>query len=141
MQSKTSTLEIAERWNSRQRRRGAAFTAALVLACAGLGAAPASADNELRNGFEDQIGRLLAVQAFHVGRVALFGGHLGHHDYRTHEISQPIVEVHYHPGSRGPCSAVHERVVYHDHRRLSRRERHRARAYRHSRRHHRRWHY
>jgi hypothetical protein len=46
---------------------------AALAACAafGLAAAPAAAGNEFKNAFEDQLGRLLAVEVFHAGHVIL----------------------------------------------------------------------
>ena len=37
-------------------------------------AAPARAGGEFRDGFEDQLGRLVALEVFHVGHVLLTGG-------------------------------------------------------------------
>jgi hypothetical protein len=61
----------------RTRKLCASALAALGVALAGatLSASPAQARNEFENGFEDQMGRLLAVEAFHVGRVILGGGY------------------------------------------------------------------
>ncbi len=39
-----------------------------------LGAVPARANNDFANGFEDQMGRLLALEAFQIGRLVLSSG-------------------------------------------------------------------
>lgn len=53
-----------------------AFALATLAAAAGLLAAgPAHARNEFENGFEDEIGRILAHEAAYVGRSILSGGY------------------------------------------------------------------
>ena len=70
MQIHSSIPELAKHEKTRRRRGGAFTTVAAGLLCLGL-AAPASAGGEFKDGFEDQLGRLLAVHAFQVGKVAL----------------------------------------------------------------------
>ena len=55
------------------------LAAIAALACLGFVAAPAQAGGELRDAFEDQMGRLLAVEALHTGKWILSGGYYGHH--------------------------------------------------------------
>lgn len=96
MQLHSSIRNLARHEKIRRRRRGAFLTAAASLLCFGLAAAPASAGGEFKDGFEDQLGRLLAVHAFHVGKIALLAGHVSNrhgYDDRRHWS---------------------ERIVYHD---------------------------
>lgn len=58
----------------RQTRGAALAVFGLALAAIALPAAPAQARDEFENGFEDQIGRLLAFEAYRVGRVVLGAG-------------------------------------------------------------------
>ena len=62
---------------NRRRIAGRSLAALALLLCAGFAATPAQAGNEFRDGFEDQLGRLVAVEAFHMGRLILTGGHPG----------------------------------------------------------------
>ncbi|MBW2267341.1 MAG: hypothetical protein JRH16_02100 [Deltaproteobacteria bacterium] len=63
--------KAAFRW----KRWGPSVPALALAACLSLlGATPARAGNDLANGFEDQMGRLLAVEAFQFGRFLLSGG-------------------------------------------------------------------
>jgi hypothetical protein len=57
----------------RHPRRAAALFGLAISAALGLLAAPTRAENDFRNGFEDQLGRLLAFQAFHAGHAILHG--------------------------------------------------------------------
>jgi hypothetical protein len=74
---------------NRRRIAGRSLAALALLLCAGFVATPAQAGNEFRDGFEDQLGRLVAVEAFHVGRLILTGGHPG---YTTQYVS-PTLEA------------------------------------------------
>jgi len=47
------------------------FTIVAAFACVCFVAAPASAGNNLKNGFEDQLGRLLAVEVINLGHGVL----------------------------------------------------------------------
>ncbi len=78
--------------------RSAVLAFALALGAVSLPATPAQARDEFENGFEDQIGRLLAFEAYRVGRVILgghapYGGHRGdYYDYgrpRHYRYSPP----------------------------------------------------
>jgi hypothetical protein len=51
------------------------MAAALVGGATLLGASPAQARNEFKNGFEDQLGRIAAVGAVHFGLSVLSGGY------------------------------------------------------------------
>ena len=88
--------------------RRSALVALAICAALGLAAAPARAGNELKNGFEDQIGRLLAFEVFQAGRVIL-----GAPVYRTVSVVRPIPRPvypvrHWHHGHRHghgrPCN-------------------------------------
>ena len=68
---------------TRCRIAGRSLAALAVMLCAGYAATPAQAGNEFRDGFEDQMGRLVAVEAFQVGRFILSGGHPG---FATHYV-------------------------------------------------------
>ena len=72
------------------RRRAARrpLIALAVFACAALfAAAPAQAGGEFRDGFEDQLGRLAALEVFHLGHV-LLAGHAAPY-YEVHYVPQP----------------------------------------------------
>jgi hypothetical protein len=67
-----------------------------VFACAALfAAAPAQAGGEFRDGFEDQLGRLAALEVFHVGHVLLTG-----HAAPSYAVHYVPYEVHYAPPQR-----------------------------------------
>ena len=51
------------------------FTIVAAFACVCFVAAPASAGNNVKKGFEDQIGRLLAVAVMNVGHAVLIPHH------------------------------------------------------------------
>jgi hypothetical protein len=76
MQFNPSIREHARSGFLSRRIRGASLAAGAALLCLGLTASPASAGGEFKDGFEDQLGRLLAVHAFQVGKVALLAGHV-----------------------------------------------------------------
>jgi hypothetical protein len=93
----------------------AALTAvAVAIGSVAFTAAPAQARDEFENGFEDQIGRLLAFEAYRVGRVVLGGGvPYGPYDYDYGYHTPPRVERHYYyerPRYHRP------RHVHHSHR-------------------------
>ena len=67
--------------SERSKRAPRTLAAVAAVLCLGFVAAPAQAGDELRDAFEDQMGRLLAVEAFHTGKWILSGGHYGHRDY------------------------------------------------------------
>lgn len=119
----------------RTTRAPRALAAIAALACAGFIAAPAQAGGELKDAFEDQMGRLLAVEAFHTGKWILSAGHYG--PYATHD---------HHYGDR---YSKHRRGDHydrhydrHDDRHYDRRHHHRhhSHARHHAKRHHRKWH-
>jgi hypothetical protein len=59
-----------------------------VFACAALfAAAPAQAEGEFRDGFEDQLGRLAALEVFHLGHILLAGHAAPYHG--VHYVPQP----------------------------------------------------
>lgn len=96
---------------------------ALALGAVGFSAAPASARNDFQNGFEDQMGRILAFEAFHVGQVILSGGapYAYHGDGPVYEerVYYPAPPpVYYRPYYARPRS-------YHKHRDCDRVESHR----------------
>jgi hypothetical protein len=67
-----------------------------VFACAALfAAAPAQAGGEFRDGFEDQLGRLAALEVFHMGHVLLTG-----HAAPTYAVHYAPYEVRYAPQHR-----------------------------------------
>lgn len=106
--------ELSERTRSMRRKGGIAIAA--ILALMAFTAAPAQAGgNEFDDGFQDQLGRLVASEVFHLGKWVLAGGpHYVHHDYRP---------SHYEPRPhRGHGYARHYR--------------HKRRHYRHDRGHH-----
>ena len=89
------------------RRRAARrpLIALTVFACAALfAAAPAQAGGEFRDGFEDQLGRLAALEVFHMGHVLLTG-----HAASTHTVHYVPYEVRYAPQHR------HHRHYKHHH--------------------------
>ncbi len=85
---------------------------AVALGALALSAAPAQARDEFENGFEDQIGRLLAFEAYRVGSVILGGGYpyAGYHGgyarprYEEHHYYYPPQPRYYRP-----------RHIHHDH--------------------------
>jgi hypothetical protein len=79
----------------------AAVAAALLVA----GAAPARAD-DLRRGFEDQAGRLLAVEAFRFGHAVLWHAHPVVVERRVVVERHPHHREHFH-GAR--CDHRHDR--------------------------------
>jgi hypothetical protein len=95
MQIHSSIPELAKHEKTRRRRRGAFTTVAAGLLCLGL-AAPASAGGEFKDGFEDQLGRLLAVHAFQVGKVALLASRVSNRhsqhwiDGRAHRSERAV---------------------------------------------------
>lgn len=101
-----------------------AAAAALLLVA---GAAPARADHELRNGFEDQTGRLLAVEAFRLGHVVLSHAFYPHGPVVV--VRRPVV-VHRHGprcGHRGWQRHGHLRHGRHHARREAFADRHHGR--------------
>lgn len=63
------------RSKSSESRHGLAIACAVAVATLGLvGAAPARAENDFANGFEDQLGRIVAHQAVGLGFLLLSGG-------------------------------------------------------------------
>jgi hypothetical protein len=96
---------------NRHRRRAWRTALAALAVCAGVGlvtASPARADNDFRNGFEDQLGRLLAWEVFRVGHVVLQGGYpyyAPEHRARPHPRHRPRWRHDDHHGHRGhPCN-------------------------------------
>jgi hypothetical protein len=84
-------------WNHRKHVRHPILALAAI-ACAGLfAAAPASAGNEFRDGFEDQLGRLAAIEVFHLGELLVFGHHAPHVQYvpATQHTTYVTYEAHY----------------------------------------------
>ena len=131
--------QAGERTKRNTRTRCAlAFLA--TLACAGLAALPAQAGNDFRDGFEDQLGRLVAVEAFHVGRWILSGGHPAHYRFSNH-ARPSYYERHRHHAHRRPhhdsphrhrvdepCNVeTHERITRNRHGRVIEYERHEVR--------------
>jgi len=85
-------------------RRSIAVLAAL--ACAGLlAAAPAQAGNEFQDGFEDQMGRLVALQVFQLGNLLIFGPPATYVYTETRYTPPPPLKKHHrkHRGHRGHC--------------------------------------
>jgi len=77
------------------------FAVIAAFTCASFVATPANAGNELKNGFEDQIGRLLALGAFNVGRVVL-GYQPGYQPGYRPDYRRPYYRNYYR--ARGPYS-------------------------------------
>jgi hypothetical protein len=78
-----TTLGNARRaWRAPRR---SALAALAIGAALGLAASPARAGNEFKNGFEDQIGRLLAFEVFHAGHLIL-----GAPVYRSVTVVRPV---------------------------------------------------
>jgi hypothetical protein len=76
-----------------------------VFVCAALfAAAPAQAGGEFRDGFEDQLGRLAALEVFHVGHVLLTG-----HAAPTYGVHYVPYEVRYAPQQRHHRHYKHHR--------------------------------
>ncbi len=71
----TRQMALGSPREGRRAPKTALLTGLALLAVLGLAATPARAGNELRNGFEDQVGRLLAFQVFHAGHAILYGGY------------------------------------------------------------------
>ena len=86
-------MNPTRRWAARR-----PLIALAVFACAALFmAAPAQAGGEFRDGFEDQLGRLAALEVFHVGHI-LLAGHTGP-TYGVHYAPQYRQHRHHkHPG-------------------------------------------
>jgi hypothetical protein len=88
-----------------------------VLACAALfAAAPAWAGGEFRDGFEDQLGRLAALEVFHLGHV-LLAGYPGPY-YEGYYAPR------YHQGHYAPRHRQHHRHHKHPGRHLGHHRRH-----------------
>lgn len=86
-------MNPTRRWAARR-----PLIALAVFACAALFmAAPAQAGGEFRDGFEDQLGRLAALEVFHVGHI-LLAGH-----------AAPYYEVRYAPQRRQHRHYKHHR--------------------------------
>ena len=86
-------MNPTRRWAARR-----PLIALAVFACAALFmAAPAQAGGEFREGFEDQLGRLAALEVFHVGHI-LLAGH-----------ASPTYEVRYAPQHRQHRHYKHHR--------------------------------
>jgi hypothetical protein len=81
--------------------------ALLVLPCAWLLAAvPAQAGNDFGDAFERQLGRLAAVEVFHVGHEVLYNLHPQH--YGSHTVSHyPVRQWHGHQGLHRGYSGHH----------------------------------
>lgn len=77
----------------RTRRIGTAVASLkAVLGIGLLGATPARAENDFANGFEDQLGRLVAFEAFQLGRFVLgsaFAVPAAHYGYGSYEYAPP----------------------------------------------------
>ncbi len=82
-------------------------------------AAPAQAGGEFRDGFEDQLGRLAALEVFHLGHT-LLASHAAPY-YEVHYVPQPRHHQK-HPGRHlGHCrQQCAERCAIHPSRRLQR---------------------
>ena len=86
-------MNPTRRWAARR-----PLIALTVFVCAALfTAAPAQAGGEFRDGFEDQLGRLAALEVFHVGHI-LLAGH-----------AAPTYEVRYAPQHRQHRHYKHHR--------------------------------
>ena len=145
-----SNLSIPIPKPTSRRRLRSALSLALAVACLGSSAVPASAGNEFEDGFEDQLGRLLAFEALRFGRIALFGVPYAHgyesvsqrrerhHDDDWNRYGERdrydrkyrTIALHYHRGSDRPCNLVHDVHVHRKDRHLRHWERERQRAYR-----------
>jgi hypothetical protein len=69
-----------------------------VIACAALFmAAPAQAGGEFRDGFEDQLGRLAALEVFHLGHILLAGHASPYYEMRYAQVHYVPYEVRYAP--------------------------------------------
>lgn len=84
------------RHGTQTRRRGAAtWIAALAVLGGAMGVgAPARAGNDFANGFEDQLGRLAAIQVVRFGQLLLTGGVAPHphgHHWAGHARGHPAV--------------------------------------------------
>ena len=97
--------------------RAAGVVAASVLSGAMLVGAPAHAGNDFTNGFEDQLGRIAAVQVVRIGQVLLGAGLHPGFAYAAHPQGHTTVVVQGAPQT--PCSGGHtspapygERIVY-----------------------------
>jgi hypothetical protein len=93
---------------------------AIALGSVALTASPAQARDEFQNGFEDQIGRMLAFEAYRVGRVVLGGGfpyatYRGGYDDDYGYYGRPREERHYYyerPRYRRPKHIHHHHHHY-----------------------------
>jgi hypothetical protein len=104
------------------RRRAARrpLIALTVLACAALFmAAPAQAGGEFRDGFEDQLGRLAALEVFHVGHILLAGHASPYYEgryapqHRQHHHKHPRHHVGHHRHHHGARHAIdHSRGLH-----------------------------
>ena len=81
------------------------FTIVAAFACVCFVAAPASAGNNVKKGFEDQIGRLLAVAVMNVGHAVLIP-----HHYPVYHRPVYHRPVYHRPVYHRPS---HHRPVYH----------------------------
>jgi hypothetical protein len=89
-------FELSNRRRNRSSRRVfASFLATVALAC--LGASPAKARGEFADGFEDQLGRIVAFQVARVGGLILTGGHHHHPHVRAAYRHTPWRRHHYRP--------------------------------------------
>lgn len=97
---------MRQKTSNRAVRRGlvAIAAAGLVGSAVLFGAAPARANNEFKNGFEDQLGRIAAVGAVNFGLSVLSGGY-----YPAYPavVPVPVAPVYYTP------PPVYYRPVYH----------------------------
>jgi hypothetical protein len=106
--TRKTTLETARQ--GCRAPRSSALAALLACAALGLAAAPARAGNEFKNGFEDQIGRLLAFQVFQAGQVILGAPGYGYgYAWAVRPAPRPLYpprhwhHAHRHP-RREPCA-------------------------------------
>ena len=93
---------------TRNRRSVVTFLAGLALAC--LMAVPAQAGNEFDDGFEDQLGRLVATEVFHLGRFLLTGGAHYAYTYDDRHARRAHRRAHRHHRQHR-----HDRHHHHDH--------------------------
>jgi hypothetical protein len=107
---------MRQKTSNRAVRRGlvaiaaAALTGATVL----FGAAPARANNEFKNGFEDQLGRIAAVGAVNFGLSVLSGGYYPAYPVAPAVVPVPVAPVVVHPVYYGPAyyQPVYRPVYY-----------------------------
>ncbi|HIJ51390.1 MAG TPA: hypothetical protein HPP54_10130 [Nitrospinae bacterium] len=86
------------------------IAAIAAFACVCFVALPAGANNDLKNGFEDQVGRLLALETFNVGRAILSP------QYRPRAAYRPARRPAYRPVRRAaynmPAGGIYSHCNY-----------------------------